>query len=60
MPRRQADRDLVRRWLATRVTAVQEPVPERPADGPARRPWWRDPVGVRRELVDAGLLVAHP
>ncbi|MDO8106447.1 DUF2087 domain-containing protein [Isoptericola sp. b441] len=55
MPRRQADRALVRRWLATRVSAVQDPVSER-ALTDRLAAVVRDPVGVRRDLVDAGLL----
>lgn len=54
-PRRQADRALLRRWVATRVTAVQDPVPERVLTDRLAA-LVRDPVGVRRDLVDAGLL----
>ena len=55
LPRRQADRDLVRAWVASKVTAVHEPVTEREL---TRRlgELVRDPVGFRRDLVDAGLV----
>lgn len=55
LPRRRADRDLVVRWVAARVLELDEPVPER--DLTARlAELARDPVGLRRELVDSGLV----
>lgn len=55
LPRRRADRDLVFRYLATQVLAVHDPVGERELTerlaGVSR-----DPVGLRRELVDAGIV----
>lgn len=55
MPRRQADRALVRRWVASRVTTVHDPVSERVLTARLAA-LVHDPVGVRRDLVDAGLL----
>lgn len=55
MPRRQEDRGLVRRWLASSVTAVHEPVDERTLTGRLAE-LVHDPVGARRDLVEAGLL----
>ncbi len=55
MPRRQADRALVRRWVASRVTAVHDPVSERVLTDRLAA-LVGDPVGVRRDLVDGGLL----
>ncbi|MCV2393206.1 DUF2087 domain-containing protein [Actinotalea sp. M2MS4P-6] len=55
LPRRQTDRDAVLAWVATRVTAVHEPVTERELTGRLAG-FVRDPVGVRRELVEAGLV----
>lgn len=54
-PRRRADRDLVLRWLAAQVTVVHEPVGER-ALTERLAGLVRDPVGARRDLIDAGLL----
>lgn len=55
LPRRQADRGLVLRWLAAQVTQVHEPVGERTlTDRIAALA--DDPVGRRRDLVEAGLL----
>lgn len=55
LPRRRADRDLVVRWVASRLLELDEPVTERELTdrlaGLAR-----DPVGLRRELVDSGLV----
>lgn len=55
LPRRVDDRLLVLRWLAARVTELEEPVGERELTdrlaGVAD-----DPVGRRRDLVEAGLL----
>lgn len=55
MPRRHSDRLLVLRYVASRVLVLDEPVSEtdlteRLADVA------RDPVGLRRDLVDAGLV----
>jgi hypothetical protein len=55
LPRRTADRGLVLRWLAAQVTQLDEPVTER--DLTARIAGLADdPVGRRRDLVEAGLL----
>ena len=54
-PRRLSDRDLVRRYVASRDLAVDEPVPERDlTDRLAALA--DDPVGLRRDLVEAGLV----
>lgn len=55
LPRRRADRDLVLRWVATGVLPLEEPVAER-ALTDRLADLARDPVGLRRELVDAGLV----
>ena len=55
LPRRRADRDLVFRYLATRVLAVHDPVGERELTDRLAEVS-RDPVGLRRELVDAGIV----
>lgn len=55
MPRRRADRELVLRWAASRLSPVHEPVTERELTQ-RLADFVRDPVGVRRDLVDAGLL----
>jgi hypothetical protein len=55
LPRRRADRDLVFRYLATQVLAVHDPVGERELTDRLAEVS-RDPVGLRRELVDAGIL----
>lgn len=55
LPRRQEDRRLVLRWLATRVTDVDEPVTERELTGRLAA-LTSDPVGRRRDLVEAGLV----
>jgi hypothetical protein len=55
LPRRRADRELVLRWLAARVTVVHEPVGERELTDRLAAVV-ADPVGLRRELVDAGLV----
>lgn len=55
LPRRRSDRDRVLAWVAGRTLPLHEPVTERALTdrlaelGP-------DPVGLRRELVDAGLV----
>jgi len=54
-PRRQADRDLVRRYVASRVLPLDEPVPERVLTERLSA-LARDPVGLRRDLVEAGLV----
>lgn len=56
LPRRRTDRDMLVRWVASRVLdELHEPVAERDLTerlaGIAR-----DPVGLRRELVDSGLV----
>ncbi|WP_298461988.1 DUF2087 domain-containing protein [uncultured Cellulomonas sp.] len=55
LPRRRADRDLLLRYVATRTLAVHHPLSERELTtrlaGLAT-----DPIGIRRELVDAGLV----
>ncbi|GAA1979992.1 DUF2087 domain-containing protein [Isoptericola halotolerans] len=55
MPRRQRDRQEVVRYLATQVLALHEPVSERTLTDRLRRRT-ADPVGLRRALVDAGLV----
>lgn len=55
MPRRQEDRALVRRWVATRVAPVDEPLSERTLTGRLAG-IVPDPVGMRRDLVEAGLM----
>ena len=55
LPRRQEDRRLVLRWLAARVTQVDEPVTER-ALTERLAALVDDPVGRRRDLVEAGLV----
>ena len=55
LPRRRADRDLVLAWVASRVTSVHEPVSERTLTERLGG-LVHDPVGIRRELIDAGLL----
>ncbi|WP_454049916.1 DUF2087 domain-containing protein [Cellulomonas sp. Marseille-Q8402] len=55
LPRRRADRDLLLRWLAQRVLPMEEPVPERTLTDRIGEVA-RDPVGLRRELVEAGLV----
>lgn len=55
LPRRRADRDLVLRWVAQGALPLEEPVGERAlTDRLAELA--RDPVGLRRELVEAGLV----
>ncbi|MDT0166025.1 DUF2087 domain-containing protein [Actinotalea sp. AC32] len=55
MPRRRADKDLVLRYLGTRAVGVHEPVAERDLTERLAA-FTRDPVGLRRDLVDAGVL----
>lgn len=55
LPRRRADRELVLAWVAATVTAVHEPVTERSLTDRLAA-LVADPVGIRRELVDAGLV----
>lgn len=55
LPRRRADRDLVLRWVAQGVLPLEEPVGER-ALTERLADLARDPVGLRRELVEAGLV----
>jgi len=55
MPRRVADRELVLRYVASRMLPVHHPVTE--SELTARLAGvTRDPVGLRRGLVDAGLV----
>lgn len=55
LPRRRADRDLVISYLASRTLPVHQPVTERElTDRLAALA--ADPVGLRREMVDAGLV----
>jgi hypothetical protein len=55
MPRRVADRLLVLRYVASRVLPLEDPVTGRVlTDRLAELA--RDPVGLRRDLVDAGLV----
>jgi hypothetical protein len=55
LPRRRADRDQVLRWVAQQVLPLEDPVLERDLTG-RLADLARDPVGLRRELVDAGLV----
>ena len=55
LPRRRADRDLVLRYVATRTTEVHQPVTERELTARLAE-LATDPVRLRRELVDAGLV----
>ncbi|MBD3778694.1 MAG: DUF2087 domain-containing protein [Micrococcales bacterium] len=56
LPRRRADRDLVLRRLAHGVLPeIDEPVAERELTARLAEVG-RDPVGLRRELVEAGLV----
>lgn len=54
-PRRQAGRDLVRRYVASRVLPLDEPVAERVLTERLAQ-LAHDPVGLRRDLVEAGLV----
>lgn len=55
MPRRVADRLLVLRYVASRVLVLDEPVAERELTARLSEVA-RDPIGLRRDLVDAGLV----
>lgn len=55
MPRRRADQDLVLRWVATRVLPLEDPVDERTVTDRLAA-LVADPVGRRRDLVEAGLV----
>ncbi|GAA2725292.1 DUF2087 domain-containing protein [Cellulomonas aerilata] len=55
MPRRLADRDRVLAYVASRTLPVDDPVGER-ALTLRLAELTRDPVGLRRALVDAGLV----
>ncbi len=55
LPRRRADRDQLLRWVARDVLPLEEPVPERDLTDRLAQVA-RDPVGLRRELVEAGLV----
>lgn len=55
LPRRRHARDVVLRWVASRALPLHEPVAERALT--ARLAMITpDPVGLRRGLVDAGLV----
>ncbi|MGC5165222.1 DUF2087 domain-containing protein [Luteimicrobium sp. DT211] len=55
LPRRAADRDLVLAYLAARVLVLDDPVTER-ALTDRLTDLVDDPVGIRRDLVDRGLV----
>lgn len=55
LPRRAADRDLLFAYVATRVLELDEPVTERELTDRLAT-FADDPVGVRRDLVDRGLV----
>jgi hypothetical protein len=55
LPRRLADRDLVISYLASRTLPVHQPVTERELTDRLAAVA-ADPVGLRREMVDAGLV----
>lgn len=55
LPRRRVDRDLVLRWVAQGALPLEEPVGERDLTDRLGL-LARDPVGLRRELVEAGLV----
>lgn len=55
LPRRRHDRDVLLRWVASRALPLLEPVTERHLTDRLAM-ITRDPVGLRRELVDAGLV----
>ena len=55
LPRRRADRDLLLRWVAQGALPLEDPVTERDLTERLAR-LARDPVGLRRELVEAGLV----
>jgi hypothetical protein len=55
MPRRHADRLLVLRYIASRVLGIHEPVTEKDLTSRLAE-LARDPIGLRRDLVDAGLV----
>jgi hypothetical protein len=55
MPRRQADRDRVLAYVASRTLPVDDPLTE-PELTERLAHLTQDPVGLRRALVDAGLV----
>lgn len=55
LPRRRADRDLLLRWVGTRVIGLDDALTE-PEVTERLAALARDPVGLRRELVDAGVV----
>jgi hypothetical protein len=55
MPRRHEDRLLVLRYVASRVLVLDEPVAEKELTSRLAE-LARDPIGLRRDLVDAGLV----
>ncbi|MFC7431945.1 MULTISPECIES: DUF2087 domain-containing protein [unclassified Agrococcus] len=58
-PRRPADRLALMRWASEQAVAVDETVDE-PTVTARLGAVWRDPVTLRRDLVDAGLLARDP
>lgn len=55
LPRRRHDRDVVLRWVASRALPLLDPVSERSLTERLAM-ITSDPVGLRRGLVDAGLV----
>ncbi len=55
LPRRAADRDLLFAYVAARVLVLDEPITERELTDRLAT-FVDDPVGVRRDLVDRGLV----
>jgi hypothetical protein len=55
MPRRSGDRLLVLRYVASRVLELDEPVAEKVLTSRLAE-LARDPIGLRRDLVDSGLV----
>ncbi|MFC8731090.1 DUF2087 domain-containing protein [Luteimicrobium sp. NPDC057192] len=55
LPRRAADRDLLFAYVATRVLVLDDPITERELTDRLAT-FVDDPVGVRRDLVDRGLV----
>ena len=59
LPRRASDKDLVRRYLVARVLPVGAEMDERELTGRLAE-LADDPAGVRRGLIDAGVLGRSP
>ncbi len=59
LPRRARDKELVRRYIASRVIPLAEDLPEREVTDRLAA-FADDPVGVRRGLVEVGLLRRTP